>query len=845
MDEIDDFGVSDDFRQRFHILGILGQGAFGVVFEAEQLELRRRVAVKYLKSQRDTRSDAQKRFIREARLLSKLSHPNIVAVFDVGLDEGVPYLVQERLFGKPLDTVLAGEGPLPWRRVVAIGHGMADGLAAAHEAGVVHRDLKPANVFITDEQRVKLLDFGLATAPGQHTALTRTGMLVGTPVYMSPEMLRGTQAGPTGDVYALGTILYEAVCGELPFAMHKKTFFKEKASRPPRPVDEVRPGCCPRRLATLLAGMVALEPERRPTAGAVRDDLAAMAAMSDADLQVSTVPAPVPPTSLRPHASVAARRATLLLVLVLPLLAYLLWTYLQEPSVTVFALRVDADIDTADVTWQTDRVVATGVEYGPVGCPPGTIWLEGRPPATRHSVSLAGLEPGRRYVVAPSFGGGRRGPHLEFSTKPPLAIVDCQTTRVAPTAADLVVVASLHAEVVVELRPQGDDGVVTRRLDGSGPRWQVTLDGLPAGRTISTVVRVHHGRRHTAEVRRQVVTPPATMVILQAAGLHRSGEGPDLDRLMATTTKARSAPRLVDGSLIGSIDRQARFRLDAGSGAFVWNVPCAWYVDAIAAHDQLCFFVDRDRTVHGCRFADGAEIWHRSFPERLERRVFAGDYGVVVWRHDLGPAVLAAATGEVVKPIDNAVLKPRWCVADDGRLWALSEFFDLWSYDLRTGKRCPSANMALAQNMLAQPMFVDDELVVGLVDGSVVAGRPGGARRVAGKLAARDIVDIAHDGERFYAVTAESPGVHAIDRTSGELRWSHRPASTIKTPLLVTADRVYFADRRDFLVCLDGRSGRLLYELYGNVMQMFDLVAIPDGVLFCSSLLDIACVHDR
>jgi len=212
---------------RYRLLGRLGSGGMGVVYEAEDDELGRRVAIKLLTPEIAGYPVALDRFKREARAASALSHPHICTVYDVGIHEGQPYLVMERMSGQTLRQAITPT-PLAVDQVLALGQQVADALEAAHRAGIVHRDLKPANVFLTDRGEAKILDFGTAkllpgatgTSPAADAVedhLTAVGTAVGTVAYMSPEQARGEPVDARSDLFSLGVVLYETLTGRLPF----------------------------------------------------------------------------------------------------------------------------------------------------------------------------------------------------------------------------------------------------------------------------------------------------------------------------------------------------------------------------------------------------------------------------------------------------------------------------------------------------------------------------------------------------------------------------------------------------------------------------------------------------
>jgi dipeptidyl aminopeptidase/acylaminoacyl peptidase len=207
----------------YEIVASLGSGGMGEVYRAKDARLGREVALKVLPSPVAADPDRRTRFEREAQAVAALSHPNIVAIFDTGIHDGQLYLVMELLTGGTLRERLA-DGTLPVRKAVDVAVQMARGLGAAHAKGIVHRDLKPENVFLLDDGRVKLLDFGLARqamtgdqAGAQTMAATDPGTVMGTVGYMAPEQVRGQAVDGRTDLFAFGAVLYELVCGRQAF----------------------------------------------------------------------------------------------------------------------------------------------------------------------------------------------------------------------------------------------------------------------------------------------------------------------------------------------------------------------------------------------------------------------------------------------------------------------------------------------------------------------------------------------------------------------------------------------------------------------------------------------------
>src|ERR1700691_2158840 len=210
----------------YEVQSPLGAGGMGEVYRARDSRLKREVAIKVLPQALSLDSDRLRRFEQEALGTAALNHPNILAVFDIGANEGSPYVDSELLEGETLRERLRG-GAIPVRKTLDYSLQIAHGLAAAHEKGIIHRDLKPENLFLTKDGRVKILDFGLAklTQPdsGTHTSLptqtqaTEAGVVMGTAGYMSPEQVRGTAVDPRSDIFSFGAILYEMLSGKRAF----------------------------------------------------------------------------------------------------------------------------------------------------------------------------------------------------------------------------------------------------------------------------------------------------------------------------------------------------------------------------------------------------------------------------------------------------------------------------------------------------------------------------------------------------------------------------------------------------------------------------------------------------
>ena len=211
----DEIGRLGEYR----VLKLLGKGGMGMVFKAEDPQLERAIALKVMLPQIAANVTARDRFLREARAAAKLEHDHIIAIYQVGYDRGVPFIAMPFLKGMSLEDWLKRNRPLKMAQILRIGREIARGLQAAHERGLVHRDIKPANLWLdaATNGRIKILDFGLARPEKEDAGLTRSGQIVGTPNYMSPEQAEGKKIDGRSDLFSLGVVLYRLCTGVLPF----------------------------------------------------------------------------------------------------------------------------------------------------------------------------------------------------------------------------------------------------------------------------------------------------------------------------------------------------------------------------------------------------------------------------------------------------------------------------------------------------------------------------------------------------------------------------------------------------------------------------------------------------
>ena len=312
----------------YRILHLLGTGGMGTVFEAEDVRLKRRVAIKVMRPELAAVPVARQRFLREGQAAAALAHENIITIHHVAESDGVPFLIMPLLQGESLADRLKRAGKLPVAEVLRIGREVAAGLAAAHAAGLIHRDIKPGNLWLEFSRdpkgsaaaalpfgsrlnqggRVKILDFGLARSTAGHVHLTQTGAILGTPAYMAPEQARGVQVDHRCDLFSLGCVLYHLATGQMPFrGVDTMSILLALAQEQPKPPRELNPELPPA-LSDLILKLLTKEPGGRPESARVVAD-----ALENIERQIH-LPGVPSPRRTRPRRLVIAAAAAVLLL---------------------------------------------------------------------------------------------------------------------------------------------------------------------------------------------------------------------------------------------------------------------------------------------------------------------------------------------------------------------------------------------------------------------------------------------------------------------------------------------------------------------------------------------------
>lgn len=331
---------------RYNVERVIGMGGMGVVLKAFDTELNRPVAIKVLSDHLANNASARRRFAREAQAAAAVIHPNVIPIYNVETDDRLPYLVMQCVHGSSLQSKVDRQGPLSVEEVLRISKQTAAGLSAAHEQGLVHRDVKPANILMEENvDRVLLSDFGLARAVDD-ASMTRTGVVAGTPHYMSPEQARGESIQCASDQFSLGCVLYFMLTGRPPFRAETAMGILNRICHDPhRPVHEVR--CdVPREVSELVSRLLEKEPRNRfATAKHVELEIDRLLVLLQSGQLTLGIPKPRWWQLSRPKLSTA-----LLIAGVVVIGAWKPWEWIGKETVTGSPPMVVSEPEMSDIT---------------------------------------------------------------------------------------------------------------------------------------------------------------------------------------------------------------------------------------------------------------------------------------------------------------------------------------------------------------------------------------------------------------------------------------------------------------------------------------------------------------
>lgn len=441
---------------RYRLRRELARGGMATVWEAEDRVLTRNVAIKVLHPHLAGDDGFRVRFRREAVAAAGLAHPHIVTTYDTGRDADVAYIVMELVEGITLARLLKSQGPLPVPKALDVAAQVADALACAHAHGVIHRDVKPANILLRPDGHVKVADFGIAKA-GAGNDLTRTGVVMGTAKYLSPEQVSGTPADASSDIYALGIVLYEMLCGAPPFVGDTElSTAVARLTALPESLRQRRPEVAPAIEAVVLRALARDPAARFQSAAEMRSSLLAL----DLDNSEAITPAAGFATPATPEHRFPARAATAVAAVLLLALAAVLLTGGGDGSERGV---LSTDGATAQGSVGEVRISPQDFDPGPGG------------DGSENPESVAKVVDGDmgtvwktdRYTTA-AFGGLKSGVglYLDLGAKKPVQSVDVKTRGGAGWTGELYVADQVSGSLAGWGEPRA--GIGSGSAAGSG-----------------------------------------------------------------------------------------------------------------------------------------------------------------------------------------------------------------------------------------------------------------------------------------------------------------------------------------------------------------------------------------
>jgi len=474
---------------RYRVLRKLGEGGMGRVYLAEHVRMGRPCALKVLNPELVNSPDALARFAREASSASRIHHPNVASIYDFGeTEDGIAYLAMEYAEGERLSTLIAREGPFPPERAVAIARQVADALISAHELGIVHRDLKPDNILVSrardGSDLVKVIDFGIAKGPhGTDTQLTRTGFVVGTPKYMSPEQVSGEPVDGRSDIYSLGCILYEMLVGQPAFDGPTTELIMRRLTEPP-PQPRRHNSRIPKELDEVVVRALARSAaDRYASAAEFLAALSTLSSVSPPPAVRTPTPAPVPAAAVPPRRRVSWPVAAAVL-LGLVATGVLAWVTTRDRS----GLAIDSPVPPPTQAPADSAARATGERDAPATGPE----REEPPPAT-----VAEREPGR--VDPPPRTAQAESPVTEQAARPQPATQDPapQPAPGGPTPAEIAEIRRELAEIDGRLRNLTDVleyDPILRQIRGIQDRLGSLLARYPGSAVLDSLTMAAQAR---------------------------------------------------------------------------------------------------------------------------------------------------------------------------------------------------------------------------------------------------------------------------------------------------------------------------------------------------------------
>ena len=838
-----EFKFSEKVTKDYEIEGLIAQGAKTTIYKANQLSLGRSVAIKVLNVDSPSSTELHERFLREAKCLAKLSHPNVVELYDFGIDGQCPFIVEEFLQGHTLLAEIKDGKPLPLDKSLAIGRSIASALQTVHGAKVLHRDLKPANVFIVEDEghsdlQVKLIDFGLAKRPGSDATLTERGQIVSSLAFAAPEQIMAEEPTEQSDLYALGTVLFLLISGTYPFRLDNRSMLQGKMNETaPSLADRVKTGL-PQGLSKIIDTLLARSPyDRYENAGKLLEALEALEVLEAGGAQGRA-------SSKRED---GCKR--------------------EDGSRDG---KGSAKPDGKKQSKSREALVATSAN-------PSVRKNETKKIETKHRlvpylavailvITVVALSL-NQYLSKPedmasknpllNTKQGSDGAVIKGVAKTP-NITQFELTSVGATSLEILLEANVPVTATLTITSQ-PKGRFERSIQFDEPlaMRRERVGNVPQKKKYTLHAQIKHGDKELLSKSVEFSTGSvSTHIVLASVQFKTEAPQADFSKLWSENVFARGTPLLWKGKLFVSLNDYGLFCLDVEGQKQVWRKRELKGLRGLRVFGETLFGLDKGRKLIALNAIDGKEQWSTDLPADVSFEMYSAPVGLLLWKPFVGPFCIDKKNGKYLGKIDDSDFSVDcWTIAGDGTLWLARTRQELWAYNSKNGTRVEPIDVQLPKDISSPIVTIGDKLFVGLEDGSIFGGETKdkngsytrqstkNMKKLSSKLPG-PVRYLTHHDKCLFAYSDSPPTIVCLNSDKGELIWRRQVKDRAVTPIIIHRQRVYFAGEKKHIHCLDEWYGWYLWKHYTGLRYMFGLVPWDYGVVYCSHVGDIIALSD-
>ena len=800
----------DEFKERFHIVRRLGRGAFGIVYEAKQKSLDRRVAIKYQIERSSNQGQAKARFLREANILKDINHERIVRLYDAGFDGDIPYIVEEYLDGSPLDELLDDDGCLPLEQALLYSEQVAIGMAAAHEAGIFHRDLKPANIFIVKEKGAKILDFGLGKMEGRDATLTKTGQIVGTPAYAAPEQLQGMRPSSSMDIYALGTMLWVFLVGEPPFPARRPNDLFRKMNESPDTIRRLLPFMSSD-LTSFVDACVCHDVKDRPQSmKEIVEILHALRMKKELPLWWKEK---------------LAKGG-------------------EGPTQKTQAVEVDSKpTASVDPIEKKEKISASSVPAPSAGSSAGSSAI-GPQKTIRRAAFLTLIMVS--FVLFFAFFRQRSPKGANRTTQkavPTMQELTLTKIKIAPTAATFSISSALPTTAEVELVNLEKSEVVRSQLLPEETKWQLSLAPLVTRTKYKLRVMM---RTQRGPLRRELsfTTPPCRFVsVLKRFAITKQQEVNMNLTSYIEGARCATAYSLYEGKLIYGVQGYGLFTVQVAQRKLIRQDRSITKLRCLRYLNGQIFTINEANMARCLRMDDYGLQWEKRLDGKSMYGLFVDQERMYCWVIGKGLRVLSSKDGKLLWQYDNETKNAggiHWNLTGEV-IWVHVNPKTIKALQGTTGVELSGMKFALDVPIRMRPSKVGDRYYVSTYDGQVIGGKRGALKEETIRVAPHCrgwVTRLTTDGRHLFGFRRKPGTVFCYDTVTKKQKWQLTVKKRLVTNIVVHKGRLYFcdADKARSIYCVNAKRGEVLWSKSTDLKGSFGIIPTARGICYCSGV---------